>query len=271
MNTISRRTALSAACGAALSSGAVGTLALKARSRSESGPQEQILYWKPTETAIIICDMWDNHYCQNAAQRVKAMAPRMNKVIQAARGVGVTIIHAPSGTMDVYAKTPQRVRVLSAPKVAPPVPILKNCPLDPSREGPLPVDDVTQSCDDATVGPMVRRYNRQNELLDIAPEDAISDNGEEIYSFFRLRKIRNVAIMGVHTNMCILGRPFGIRQQVRLGMIVALVRDLTDAMYDPRQRPYISHEKGTGLIIEHIERYWCPSVLSADLTHVVTA
>jgi len=226
------------------------------------------LRWRPAETAIIICDMWDNHYCQNAARRVKAMAPRMNQVIKAARDIGVTIIHSPSGTMDVYAGTPQRERLLKAAKVTPPVPILKSCPLDPAKEHALPVDDITESCDDQTVGPAVRRFNRQNELLEIAAEDGISDSGEEIYSYFRQQKIENVVLMGVHTNMCVLGRSFGIRQQVRLGVKVVLARDLTDAMYDPRQRPWVSHARGTEMIIEHIERYWCPSVRSEDLTRV---
>jgi hypothetical protein len=75
--------------------------------------------------------------------------------------------------------------------------------------------------------------------------------------------------MGVHTNMCVLGRPFGIRQMVRLGKNVVLARDLTDAMYDPRQPPYVSHARGTELVVEHIERYWCPSMLGKDLTRVI--
>ena len=268
---ISRRTALAALCGGApirRSTAATGVLLLRARSRAKD-VREETLRWKPAETAIIVCDMWDNHYCQKAARRVQAMAPRMNLVIKASREIGVTIIHAPSGTMSVYAGTPQRTRLMNAPRVTPPVPILKTCPLDPARESALPVDDATQPCDDETVGPAVRRYNRQNELLEIAPEDGISDNGEEIYSYFRQRKIQNVALMGVHTNMCVLGRPFGIRQQVRLGMNVVLARDLTDAMYDPRQRPWTTHERGTELIVEHIERFWCPSVRGEDLTRAV--
>jgi hypothetical protein len=79
----------------------------------------------------------------------------------------------------------------------------------------------------------------------------------------------NVVLMGVHTNMCVLGRPFGIRQLVRLGKNVVLARDLTDAMYDPRQPPYVSHARGTELVVEHVERYWCPSILGADLMQVV--
>jgi hypothetical protein len=75
--------------------------------------------------------------------------------------------------------------------------------------------------------------------------------------------------MGVHINKCVLGRPFGIRQQVRLERNVLLARDLTDSMYDPRDYPYVSHEAGTQLIIEHVERYWCPSILGKDLTTAV--
>ena len=81
--------------------------------------------------------------------------------------------------------------------------------------------------------------------------------------------IKNVVLMGVHTNMCVLGRPFGIRQMVRLGINVVLARDLTDAMYDPREYPYVSHARGTELVIEHIEKYWCPSILGDDLTNVI--
>ena len=72
--------------------------------------------------------------------------------------------------------------------------------------------------------------------------------------------------MGVHTNMCILNRSFGIKQLVRWGVPIALVRDLTDAMYNPVRAPYVSHNEGTQLVIGYIERFWCPSITSGDLT-----
>jgi hypothetical protein len=65
--------------------------------------------------------------------------------------------------------------------------------------------------------------------------------------------------------MCVLGRPFSIRAMVGLGRNVVLMRDLTDTMYNARRRPYVSHFAGTDLVVEHIERYWCPTVTSADL------
>ena len=46
-----------------------------------------------------------------------------------------------------------------------------------------------------------------------------------------------------------------------------LVRDLTDSMYDPRQSPWVSHARGNELMAAHVEQYWCPTVLAADLTH----
>ncbi len=108
-----------------------------------------------------------------------------------------------------------------------------------------------------------------DDAIKIIGYDGISDRGDEIYSFCQNRGIKNIVLMGVHTNMCVLGRPFGIRQMVRVGMNVVLARDLTDAMYDPREYPYVSHTRGTELVVEHIEKYWCPSILGADLTKVI--
>jgi hypothetical protein len=55
----------------------------------------------------------------------------------------------------------------------------------------------------------------------------------------------------------------------RLGFGVVVARDLVDAMYDPRARPFVSHTRGTELVIEHIETMWCPTILGEDLTRVV--
>ena len=253
-----------------------GTLRLTLRERREepasSGKftvRERPVDWKVSETAIIICDMWDDHYCKLAAQRVGVMVPIMNKVVSAARGHGVTIIHSPSGTLDLYEGTPYRLRMKQAKAAKPPVPLESWCNLDPKKEPPLPVDVSKQSCDDPVVGLAVRRFTRQHPGLDVIGYDGISDNGQEIYNYLVQEGINNVVLMGVHTNMCVLGRPFGIRQMVGQGKNVVLARDLTDAMYDPRQPPYVSHARGTELVIEHIEKYWCPSIVGEDLTKVI--
>ena len=71
--------------------------------------------------------------------------------------------------------------------------------------------------------------------------------------------------MGVHTQVCILSRSYGIKNLVWWdGMEVFLCRDLTDASYNPATPPYVSQAEGTSLAVEYIEKFYCPSVLSSD-------
>jgi len=244
-------------------------LRLKARRRGREPDAARVvedeLVWQAAKTAIIICDMWNDHYCFNAVTRLEAMIPHMNRVIAGARAQGVKIIHAPSTTMEFYAGTSQRQRMLDAPQAEPPVPIAKWCYLDPKSEAALPIEDGDVPCDDLVGRERKPMYHRQHADLDISEEDGISDDGQEIFNYFEQTGVSNVALMGVHINKCVLGRPFGIRQQVRLGKNVVLARDLTDSMYDPRDPPFVSHDRGTELVIEHVERHWCPTVLGVDL------
>jgi nicotinamidase-related amidase len=210
------------------------------------------------KTAIIICDMWDNHWSRGAVEREEAMIPQMNEVIKAARAKGVHIIHAPSETTGFYAGTPARQRMIEAPQVALPADSYQPDP-------PLPVDASDGGSDTGETEPQPV-WRRQHPALEIDQTlDGLSDNGQEIYNFIRQQELEYVLIMGVHTNMCILNRSFGIKQMVRWGINIFLVRDLTDAMYNPARPPYVSHEEGTRLVIEYIEKFWCPSITSTDL------
>ena len=253
-----------------------GSFRLQARRRVEEPPKsgrvEAVVSpvdWKASETAIVVCDMWDDHYCKLSAQRVGEMVPRMNSVLTAARSHGAMIIHSPSGTLENYEGTSWRNRMKLAKKIEPPFPLQSWCHRDEGIEPELPVDVSQCPCDDPIVGPAVKVFSRQHAGLDIIGFDGISDSGDEIYSFCTANGIKNIVMMGVHTNMCVLGRPFGIRQLTRLKFNVVLARDLTDAMYDPRQPPFVSHARGTEMVIEHIERYWCPSIASEDLTRAI--
>jgi nicotinamidase-related amidase len=243
-----------------------GTLNLHSRRQSN----ERLLRWEVAQTAIIICDMWDAHTCSLSAQRVAAMAPRINQVVSAARSLGVMIVHAPSDTMKFYEGTTARQRMQKAPMASSATPILARCAREPLEERNFPIDDTAGGCDDPVVKEWKGPYpwTREHPAIDIVGFDGVSDNGQEIYNLFKQEGITNIALMGVHTNICILNRSFGIRQMTRLGFQVVLVRDLTDSMYDPRTRPFVSHTRGTELVIEHIETRWCPSVLSHDLTQV---
>jgi nicotinamidase-related amidase len=247
----------------ALSSVRAADLSLDLRTRVElfkgSGDWQEVHTQKAfpaNQTAILICDMWDNHWCKGATQRVGELADRMDPVLAQARKLGVLIIHSPSETMDFYKDSPQRKLMLALERVEPP-------PALGLADPPLPIDDKAGGCD--THDSFFKAWKRETAKLQISDKDVISDKGTEIYSLLKLRGIKNVLFMGVHTNMCVLNRTFAIKQMTKWGVRSVLIRDLTDAMYDPQARPFVSHERGTEMVIEHIEKYWCPTALSKDI------
>lgn len=208
-------------------------------------------------TALIICDMWDDHWSAGAAARVSKLAPRVNEVVAYLRSNGVLIAHAPSDTLDFYRDHPARKRMAEVATVEP------TGVLD-LPDPPLPIDDSDGGSDTGETD-SYSAWTRQHPAIDIADDDVISDSGSELYSLFRAVGIRHVLMAGVHTNRCVLGRSFGIKNLVRWRFDTVLFRDLTDAMYNPAMPPYVSHQRGTELVVEHIERHWCPTSASTDL------
>jgi nicotinamidase-related amidase/type 1 glutamine amidotransferase len=223
--------------------------------------------WNPSETAIIICDMWDTHWCKGAAERVAEIAPFMNNVVSIARNRGILIVHAPSDCMAFYKNHPAR-KLGQKYKSKKAMNLISTDKLDSEKDAVWPIDQSDGGCDDTPEckqGPPWP-WTRQIDLIEISDKDAISDSGAEIGGLFYQKGIKNVILMGVHTNMCVIGRSFGLRNMVRLGMNVVLMRDMTDTMYDSKQSPKVNHFTGNSLINEYIETYVCPTIVSTDLT-----
>ena len=133
----------------------------------------------------------------------------------------------------------------------------------------------------------------QHEGIGIFPRDGLSDNAREIAGALLGGGFRQVVVTGVHANECLLTRPFGLRLLqsltlrggmgggLALGLAhddqhsggggwgetvqVVLARDLTDVLYDPRDSPHCTHREALALVVQHIERYVCPTVLSSQL------
>ncbi len=237
--------------------------------------------WNPKETAIILCDVWDSHTCENAVKRVNELSPRLNEVVVALRKAGVTVIHAPSNCMDTYQEHPARRRAIETPKSKSlPAEIEKWCYKIPAEEqGVYPIDQSDGGCDDepaqhaAWTEKLIqdgrnpkRPWVKQTDVIAVDnTQDYITDLGDEVWSILETRGVKNVIIAGVHTNMCVLGRPFGLRQMSKNGKNVVLLRDMTDTMYNPKSAPYVSHFTGTDLIVAHIERFVCPTITSDQI------
>ena len=182
----------------------------RTRRRKTPEAQEKILRWLPAQTAIIICDMWNQHGCRGATRRVGELAPAMNQTIAAARAKGVFIIHAPSSCMDDYKDHPAR----NEPKEAPRPPIFQ-------RNQPVVQQDSSRGkghLSDRSDRWRLRRsarYGHQGstpgwlrvDIVKIQAEDAISDSGVEIWNLLgRAASQRDRAWAYTRTCACWGGR-----------------------------------------------------------------
>ena len=224
-------------------------LTLRLQNETASGSFDTITRdekWQGDKTALIVCDAWDYHHCLNAVRRLEQFAPRLNDVVTEARKRGVTIIHSPSDCMDAYADHPARKRAINATKADfQPHDIGSWCSVIPAEErGVYPIDQSDGGEDDdpdehakwaAELTEMGRNpkspWKEQTKLIKIdADKDYITDKGSEVWNVLQEKGIDNVILTGVHLNMCVLGRPFGLRQMARNGKNVVLMRDMTDTM-----------------------------------------
>jgi nicotinamidase-related amidase len=222
--------------------------------------------WDAASAAVVVCDMWDATHCVSAQQRVEALAPRMNDALASLRAQGALVVHAPAGCMEFYHDHPARGLAAHAPFTPAPCAIdwndwepdeLSALPSSLTNPGPCSCD-AAEPCNQG--GPPYP-WTHQTELLTIEPGDAITDDGQELFNLLAQRAIADVVVMGVHTNLCVLGRPYGIRQLVAFGKRAVLCRDLTDAFH----RDTRGHAWGNEAIVAHIERRWCPTATSDDL------
>ncbi len=214
--------------------------------------------------AVLIIDMWDQHWCESATSRVAELAPRINDFITEARNRGALIIHAPSDCMGNYNDNAahQRAQQLGSTGASPfvgrdypPVPLIMN----------------NGGCPETKVPPDTIVWKRENKGINIIDEpqdrarngvrgDLVSEQIDQMYPAFQKRGCDSIILLGVHLNRCILWtRPFslyywvGLKNQGYLTGDVLFVRDLTDTMYKEDDPPYINHFAATDLVVRYIE------------------
>ena len=233
-------------------------------SEGEMLPSNRIEQWKPSETAFIICDMWDDHWCKSQARCYAELAKAMGAVVESVRKKGVLIVHAPSDCMPYYRDYPARREILK---------YNDNTFAELAKGSKLPSEDKVEfpisyeySCEDEPVSEWSQAWSKQHDAIKIKPNDIISDSGSELGAYFKSKGIKNVILAGVATNICIINRSFGLRAMKRMGFNPVVMRDLTDAAYSPKAEPFVDHYTGQELMIEYIEKYICPSMASTDFT-----
>lgn len=237
--------------------------------------------WNAEETAAIVIDMWDKHWCQGASKRVEELAPAMNEFLEFLRSKGIKkIIHCPTNVSQYYKASYARLQTkkysnepIVIPKLK--IPDIRNY-----------IDPYTVQCDCETKCDRSQKpWTRENRAITILGEgtkavddyDLICDEsldgdktkGKEWFLFHALEElgIKNIFIMGVHTNMCMIYRNFAIKNLVALGKYnLVMLKDMTDGMLPREEKPYKNHFDALEDVFDFIRTNFCPTARSADIS-----
>jgi hypothetical protein len=204
-----------------------------------------------SKVGVVVVDVWNWHWCKTATARVGALVPRMNRALEGARELGMTVMLCPTDVVENYVGWPQREVVLAMAKVEVPSLTRIDCPAPPDGGG----------CACGKERCVVNYgWSGMHPDLRIEARDLMPDSLAEVYSICKERGLTHLIYMGVHTQVCLLGKPMGLRNLKAAGMDCILARDLTDAHpgYDPARG--FTPDKHTAEVVAHFERYLAPSI-----------
>ena len=176
------------------------------------------------KTGIVIVDMWNTNDCMTNAQRAAALVPRMNKVLEAARRLGMQIIWAPTDVASQYVGTPQRERAIALERYPLPQVMKFSCPFSVPTVRPAKC-----MCGPGIVCHIHYGWDGMDPGLAIGAGDWIVGDPEELYSIYKQKGLARLIYMGINTNLCVMNKPEGIAPMTSAGLKCILARDLTDA------------------------------------------
>ena len=142
-------------------------------------------------TVLLICDVWDNHYCEDLRRRTESLVQRVNEFAATVRAHGGKVLHCPSGTVEsYYGAYPQRAAMRQYPFAGVVVP-------QEMRQIGTPLDTtMTGGCPDLPQCRVHSEFTKQHDGIEIREGDLISDNGQEIYNLLIAENVERVLMAG---------------------------------------------------------------------------
>jgi hypothetical protein len=211
----------------------------------------------PQKIGVLTVGVWDHHHCKVATQELARIAKTGNEVLVKLRNVGVKIIHGSSTLSSRPEYKPLRNNI-KAPMASLTDYGMRDYP-------PIPIDD-----SDGGIVEENLKYDRTKVLMH--PEiqmdyekDCMSCHNKEILNYLLYNNIEYLLVFGTHTNMCVLDRTYGIKNLIRFGMKVILIRDLCDVVHNPSKFPFTPREETNERMANYIETYFAPTTHSEDI------
>ena len=209
-----------------------------------------------SRVGVLVIGMWSGHQCLVADRILHELSPKVDSFLKVCRSKNMKVIFGSSSLTKLpkYAPLRKNMKGLSFAKL-----------VDRGLSfPPIPFDD-----SDGGVNEKNPNFKRDevdlHPAIEVCDTDAMSDNSKEILNYLYHHDIKLLLVVGVHTNMCVLDRPYGIKNLARYGFPMALVRDLTDPMVKPDGVKVKDRDHAKEMIVKYIEQYFCPSVDSRDL------
>lgn len=184
-----------------------------------------------SETALILVDLWNVHFIETWIERAKQVTVDcIVPVIDAARKVGMTIVHGPS------------------PSVAEQYPQLKrHKPPEPSTPPSWPPSEFRGRQGDYNIyrGPRnqppgigvhwdkLASQLSMSPTIDVKDDDYVIATGPQLQDLLEEKRILHLIYAGFATNWCVMGRDYGIRSMSRYGYNMILLRDATTGVEFP--------------------------------------
>lgn len=235
--------------------GATLALELQRRDPTSGEPALAHLDVDPSKAGVVVVDMWNWHWCKTSTARVAALVPRMRKALEGAHELGMTVFWCPSDVADNYVGTPQHEAAMNTEPVSMPPLAELQCPPAPDGGG-------------CTCGPERCQGNYgwdgMHPDLVMSDGDFMPNDVETLYAICRKRGLTHLIYMGVHTQVCLLGKSIGLRNMTRAGFQCILARDLTDAhgKYDPASG--YTPDRMTSDVVAHFEKHLAATINFAE-------
>lgn len=214
------------------------------------------------KSALLLCDVYNNHWCKEQTKRYEAIAQKIGRVASAFQKKGMCVVHSPSGCTTKYVDTSQYQRM---------IPFLQAPPLTHRRDIPTPHVPITtprtercECCCTPRCDPH-STWTCEHQYIPLGEKDIICDNGPSIYLYLEKQGITTLFYAGFALNMCMLERDFGIPQMLRWGINCLFIRDLTDVFYISMDASKMTHDAALQGIVSYVEDTYCPSVTSEEL------
>jgi len=179
------------------------------------------------QAALVLVDVWSTHYIDSWLRRAGEITQaKIVPLLQAARRIGMTIVHAPSPYVVERHYRESMPSRTSGP------------PADAAEWPPPAFRGIYRSGEYAAFGrdqePRLQEaYARYETELKIAesvkprPGEPVIATGPQLHELLTQGRILHLFYAGFATNWCVIGRDYGIIAMNERGYDIILVRDAT--------------------------------------------